>query len=202
MKFVGPQEFQQNFLILINKSLECGVPKLQFLALTKVPTFIKQIDYNTVKQSVLPRILMILEQQSQIQIKRKALEILNEIIGTIDQQTMKDKILKSFEKVRATETDPHVCMMVLKIYEQMARVLGVEEIGMKILPGIIPMLIQGTFTRAQFSDMMSTVRRLLDQIEKHKEKDLREMGQDGQADGAFDMEALEKSLGIHKTQTV
>lgn len=62
MKFVGPQEFQQNFLILINKSLECGVPKLQFLALTKVPIIIKQIDYNTVKQSVLPRILMILEQ--------------------------------------------------------------------------------------------------------------------------------------------
>lgn len=61
MKFVGPQEFQQNFLILVNKSLECGVPKLQFLALTKVPSIIKQIDYNTVKQSILPRILMILE---------------------------------------------------------------------------------------------------------------------------------------------
>jgi hypothetical protein len=61
MKFVGPQEFQQNFLILVNKSLECGVPKLQFLALTKVPSIIKQIDYNTVKQSILPRIMMILE---------------------------------------------------------------------------------------------------------------------------------------------
>jgi hypothetical protein len=67
-------------------------------------------------------------------------------------------------------------MLVLKIYEQMARVFGVEEIGLKILPGIIPMLISGTFTRPQFSDMMSTVRRLLDQIEKHREKDLREMG--------------------------
>ncbi len=90
--------------------------------------------------------------------------------------------------------------MLLKIYEQMARVLGVEEIGLKILPGIIPMLISGTFTRAQFSDMMSTVRRLLDQIEKHKEKDLREMGQDQAAgDGNFDMDALEKSLGIHKS---
>jgi hypothetical protein len=50
MKFVGPQEFQANFLILINKSLECGVPKLQFLSLTKVPIIIKQIEYSTVKQ--------------------------------------------------------------------------------------------------------------------------------------------------------
>jgi hypothetical protein len=75
---------------------------------------------------------------------------------------MKDKILKTFEKLRNTETDPQVCMLLLKIYEQMARVLGVEEIGLKILPGIIPMLISGTFTRPQFSDMMATVRRLLD----------------------------------------
>lgn len=198
MKFVGPTEFQANFLILINKSLECGVPKLQFLALTKVPMIIKQIEYGTVKQAILPRMLMLLEQPSQIQIKRKTLEVLFEVINAIDSQTMKDKILKSFEKIRATETDPQVCMMLLKIYEQMARVLGVEEIGLKILPGIIPMLISGTFTRAQFTDMMSTVRRLLDQIEKHKEKDLREMGQE-QADANFDMEALEKSLGIHKT---
>ncbi len=75
---------------------------------------------------------------------------------------MKDKILKSFEKIRTTENDPQVCMLLLKIYEQMARTLGVEEIGLKILPGIIPMLISGTFTRAQFTDMMQTVRRLLD----------------------------------------
>lgn len=174
------------------------MPKLQFLALTKVPMIIKQIEYGTVKQAILPRMLMLLEQPSQIQIKRKTLEVLFEVINAIDSQTMKDKILKSFEKIRATETDPQVCMMLLKIYEQMARVLGVEEIGLKILPGIIPMLISGTFTRAQFTDMMSTVRRLLDQIEKHKEKDLREMGQE-QADANFDMEALEKSLGIHKT---
>ena len=82
----------------------------------------------------------------------------------------------------------------------MARVLGVEEIGLKILPGIIPMLISGTFTKSQFSDMIGTVRRLLDQIEKHREKDLREMGQENTGgDGAFDLEALEKSLGLNKT---
>jgi hypothetical protein len=50
----------------------------------------------------------------------------------------------------------------LKVYEQMAKVLGVEEIGLKILPGIIPMLISGTFTKIQFTEMISSVRRLLD----------------------------------------
>ena len=40
----------------------------------------------------------------------------------------------------------------------------------------------------------------MDQIEKHREKDLREMGQESTSGGdAFDLEALEKSLGINKT---
>ena len=39
-------------------------------------------------------------------------------------------------------------MLLLKIYEQVAKVLGADEIGLKILPGIIPMLISGTFTRS------------------------------------------------------
>jgi hypothetical protein len=60
---------------------------------------------------------------------------------------MKETILKSLEKVRASEGDPVICMLLLKIYEQMAKVLGPDEIGLKILPGMIPMLISGSFTK-------------------------------------------------------
>ena len=67
-------------------------------------------------------------------------------------------------------------MLLMKIYEQMAKVLGPEEIGLKILPGMIPMLISGTFSRAQFKELISSVRRFLDQIEEHRDKDLRDMG--------------------------
>jgi hypothetical protein len=38
-------------------------------------------------------------------------------------------------------------MLLLKIYEKMGNALGPEEIGLKILPGIIPMLISGTLTK-------------------------------------------------------
>ena len=60
----------------------------------------------------------------------------------------------------------------------MAKVLGPEEIGLKILPGMIPMLISGTFSRAQFKELIQSVRRFLDQIEEHRDKDLRDMGSD------------------------
>ena len=60
---------------------------------------------------------------------------------------MKDVILKGFVKVRVAESDPQVCMLLLKVYEKMADVLGADEIGLKILPGMIPLLITGTYSR-------------------------------------------------------
>ena len=133
---------------LLLKSLECGVAKLQVLALNKVTVMYKQLDYTSVKTSLIPRILSILEKSPTVQLKIKVLETIFEMISSIDQHTMKDVILKSFDKVRAQETDPHLYMLLMKIYEQMAKVLGPEEIGLKILPGMIPMLISGTFSRA------------------------------------------------------
>jgi uncharacterized protein Yka (UPF0111/DUF47 family) len=61
----------------------------------------------------------------------------------IDAQTLKSEVMKSMERVRANETNPIVCMKMLEIYEEIGKILGPEEIGTKILPGIIPMLISG-----------------------------------------------------------
>ena len=122
----------------------------------------KQVEYTVVKTSLIPRMLNILEKTNSVELKIKVLETMLELIGGIDQHTMKDVILKGFEKVRSSETDTQVCMLLLKIYEQMAKVLGAEEIGLKILPGMIPLLITGTYSRSQFKDMIGSVRRLLD----------------------------------------
>lgn len=73
--------------------------------------------------------------------------------------------MKAMEKLRAKETDPKICMKMLETYEEIAKILGPEEIGQKILPGIIPMLITGQFTKPEYRDMLASVRRLIDQIE-------------------------------------
>lgn len=54
-------EFGQVFLPLITKSLACGVAKLQVLALSKINSIFKQLDYQLVKSQVIPRILQILD---------------------------------------------------------------------------------------------------------------------------------------------
>ena len=55
-----------------------------------------------------------------------------------------------------------MCLKLLEVYEEIGKVLGPEEVGMKILPGIIPMLISGQFTQDEFKNLMNKVRSLLD----------------------------------------
>ena len=90
------------------------------------------------------------------------------MLKSIDSQTLKTDVIKSVEKLRVRETDPKVCMKMLKLYEAIGKVLGPEEIGMKILPGVIPMLISGQFTKGEFKEMMGSVHGLLDQIESYR----------------------------------
>ena len=62
LKYVSSNEFSQNMLPLIQKSLECGVPKLQLLALECIEKLFKTLDYQHVKTNLIPRVLKILEE--------------------------------------------------------------------------------------------------------------------------------------------
>ena len=73
-------------------------------------------------------------------------------------------------------------MHILTLYSGIADTLTPEDIGNKILPGLIPMLISASFTKTQFSKLISTIRTLIDQLEKHRLKDLSEMDPLGEGD--------------------
>jgi hypothetical protein len=45
LKFSNQADFSANMLPLIQKSLECGVPKLQLLSLEQIGKLFKSLDY-------------------------------------------------------------------------------------------------------------------------------------------------------------
>lgn len=59
-------------------------------------------------------------------------------------------------------------MLMLQIYEKASSDLPVEEIGVKVLPSIIPLMVTGNLSRHQFSEMMKSVKNLLNKIETSK----------------------------------
>ena len=73
LKFVSSSEFCQVMMPLISKSLDCGVPKLQILALEQIALLFKSLEYQYFKTNTIPRILKILEETTNLQVRVKVL---------------------------------------------------------------------------------------------------------------------------------
>lgn len=113
----------------MTKSLECGIPKLQVLALSRIKTIFTQMEYHIVKAQVLPRVCKILETASAVDLKLEVIDTLKQILNALDSQTLKGDIMKYLEKLRAKETNPRICMKLLELYEEIGKILGPEEVG-------------------------------------------------------------------------
>jgi len=79
LKFVSASEFASVMMPLIQKSLECGVPKLQLLALEKVQALFKSLDYGLFKTNLVPRMLKILEETSSLPVRIRCLTTIKEL---------------------------------------------------------------------------------------------------------------------------
>lgn len=99
------------------------------LALSKVQSIYQKIEYAMFKSQVIPRVLQVLDTAKSVELKLEVFTTLNIIMKTIDAQTLKTDVMKAMEKLRSKETDPKVCMKMLETYEEIAKVLGPEEVG-------------------------------------------------------------------------
>ena len=141
------------------------MPKLQLLALDQIEKLFKTLDYQHVKTNLMPRVLKVLEDTQNNQVRIKVLEMIKTLQDAIDAATMKAAVFKTFEKLRGRDNDPQVCMLMLQIYQKSSDSLGADEIGTKILPSIIPLLVSSQLSKHQFEEIMAAVRGLLDRIE-------------------------------------
>ena len=83
----------------------------------------------------------------------------------IDLPSIQSIVFKTFEKIRGKESDNETIMLILQIYEKASSALGPEEIGVKILPSIIPMMVTSNLNKTQFKEIMRSVRHLLERVE-------------------------------------
>ena len=113
--------------------------------------------------------MKILEETQSMEVRIRCLQTIHDLQDSIDVNTIKSGVFKSFDKLRTSrDLDPQVSMLMLKIYKKSSDQLGPDEIGNKILPGIIPMLVGPNMSKPQFTEIMSCIKQLLTQIELTK----------------------------------
>ena len=122
---ITSNDLQASLLPLLIKCYECGVGKLQELALKNTDFLVKNIDFLSVKTKILPRILKLCLDNS-IDIRRYSLLSLNKIYKLFDKNTQIEQIIGVLEKMKKVGTDSKMNIIILNIYEGLADILGIE----------------------------------------------------------------------------
>lgn len=123
--FVDMKELQGIFIPLLIKSFDCGVEKLQVLAIKKAESLFSKIDYNTLKSQMLPRILNLCTDNN-VNVRKHALYLLSKTYTLFDRNVINDQVLAVLEKLRKMKNNYKINMMMLSIFEGIAKNIGMD----------------------------------------------------------------------------
>ena len=169
---ISNSEFAGNFLNIICKALDCNVVKIQTIVIQNLKIITKKIDSLAFKNQIYPRMIQIILSTNSVSFKVEILTALKELYTLLDQSIINDSLLANVEKIRKSDNSSQVCMVILGLYEEIAKIVNIESIANKILPNLIGILVNGQISKSNFEITMKLVHTYLERIRKYREKDL------------------------------
>jgi hypothetical protein len=128
-ELISKEDFSLVMIPTYLKVLECGVVKLQELALKMIPDFItKQLDYQTFKSNILPRLFRLIsaEANTSVEIRKSTLVCFKLILHILDKSTIQDQLLPALEKVRKLNNNSRINALILSLFEGSCKSLSME----------------------------------------------------------------------------
>jgi len=171
VSLAAPPETQAALLPFVLRCLELQEPVILNEVLEKVPYLHKKFEYRQVKDQILPRMLQLLLGSSVVKVKVQVLMGLNKIFEIFDKNTITDVILVAFEKMTKTERSPAVCMCLLGCYDAMSKALGHKVTSERVLPLIMPLLVEESLSAEQWETQLSVCKKLLQRVESARRKE-------------------------------
>jgi SCY1-like protein 2 len=123
---ISNSEFSSNMMNIICKALDCGVAKIQTVVLDNLLFIIKKVDSLAFKNQIYPRLVNILTNTQSPNLKINILKSFTTVYSLLDQNIINESLLNTIEKVRKADNNAEVCISIVNIYEEIAKVVSVE----------------------------------------------------------------------------
>ncbi|CEM33985.1 unnamed protein product [Vitrella brassicaformis CCMP3155] len=172
---------QNDILPFVLKCLELHEPSIHLPCIQKLPFLSKKFPYTQMKASVLPRIVQLVLTTSTLKVRVQALMCINELFTLFDRTTISDQILHVLEKVSKLDRSPPVCMCVLGCADALSKYLGAKMTAERLLPLVLPYLAEETLTSEQFTTQLNVVKKLIQRVEEHRQKDYKRASENEKA---------------------
>ena len=163
-------EFNTNLLSIICKALDSNVVKLQTVVLDNISFIVKKIDSLSFKNQLFPRLVNIVLKSTSTPLKVQILKSFSTVFHLLDQTILNDTLLSTLEKIRKSDNSGEISMGIVTVYEQIAKVVNIENIANKILPNLISILVSGSITKENFESIMNIVQKYLGLIKDSRKK--------------------------------
>mmetsp|Transcript_51530 Transcript_51530/g.122545 ORF Transcript_51530/g.122545 Transcript_51530/m.122545 type:complete len:807 (+) Transcript_51530:174-2594(+) len=171
VNLASPEETQAVLLPFVLRCLELQEPTILNEVLEKVPYLHKKFEYRQVKDQILPRMLQLMMGSSVVKVKVQVLMGLSRILEIFDKNTITDTILPGFQQLAKSDRTPAVCMCLLGCLDALSKQLGPKITAEKIIPLIVPMLVEESLTAEQFETQLSVCQKLLQRVETQRKKE-------------------------------
>ncbi|XP_037716281.1 SCY1-like protein 2 [Drosophila subpulchrella] len=177
LKLTPAEEVKQSVLPLLYRSLECDMPQIQDLCLAVLPTFSTLIDYNAMKNSVLPRIKKLCLQSSNVSVKVNCLISIGKLLENLDKWLVLDEILPFLQQIQSRE--PAIIMGIIGIYKiaMTNTKLGITKDVMahKCIPYLVPLSVENGLTIVQFNTIIALIKEMLGRVEQEQREKLQQL---------------------------
>ncbi|EDW24631.1 GL24246, partial [Drosophila persimilis] len=177
LKLTPAEEVKQSVLPLLYRSLECDMPQIQELCLAVLPTFSTLIDYNAMKNSVLPRIKKLCLLSSNVSVKVNCLISIGKLLENLDKWLVLDEILPFLQQIQSRE--PAIIMGIIGIYKiaMTNTKLGITKDVMahKCVPFLVPLSVENGLTIAQFNTIIALIKEMLGRVEQEQREKLQQL---------------------------
>jgi SCY1-like protein 2 len=123
---ISNSEFSSNMLNIICKALDCGVAKIQTVVLDNLTFIIKKIDSLAFKNQIFPRLINIVLNTQSTALKVTILKTWINVYSLLDQNIINENLLNTLEKIRKVDNNSEICVCLVNIYEEIAKVVSIE----------------------------------------------------------------------------
>ncbi|ALC45527.1 CG1951 [Drosophila busckii] len=177
LKLTPAEDVKQSVLPLLYRSLECDMPQIQELCLGVLPTFSSLIDYNAMKNAVIPRIKKLCLNSNNVSVKVNCLISIGKLLENLDKWLVLDEILPFLQQIQSRE--PAIVMAIIGIYKiaMTNTKLGITKDVMahKCIPFLVPLSVENGLTTAQFNTIIALIKEMLGRVEQEQREKLQQL---------------------------
>eukprot|EP00249_Psilotum_nudum_P020686 c27809_g1_i2 orf=1666-3246(+) len=164
---VTPEQLIANVVPMLVRAYDDPDGRMQEEVLLRTLSFAKLLDFQIMKQAILPRLHALALKTTVSAVRVNALLCLGELVVRLDKQAVLE-ILKTLQRCTAVDHSAPTLMCTLGVANSIYKQFGIELAAEHLLPLLSPLLVAQQLNLQQFAKYMLFVKSILRKIEEKR----------------------------------